>query len=78
MCGVGASARMLLRRPGSARMLGAWKPDDMVRALVQYCLENPETLLRGIHLFPFGGLRQSAQWIREHSGSFENNREAVP
>ena len=78
MCGVGASARMLLRRPGSARMLGAWKPDDMVRALVQYCLENPETLLRGIHLFPFGGLRQSAQWIRDHSGSCENNREAVP
>ncbi|SNC65897.1 methylenetetrahydrofolate reductase (NADPH) [Marinobacter sp. es.048] len=77
MCGVGASARMLLRRPGSARRLGAWKPDDMVRALAQYCLENPETLLRGIHLFPFGGLRQSAQWIQEHSGSFEDQREAV-
>jgi len=77
-CGVGASARLMLRRPGSARMLRAWKPDDMVRSLVQYCLANPETLLRGIHLFPFGGLRQSAQWIRDHSGSCENKREAVP
>ncbi|NMT64267.1 methylenetetrahydrofolate reductase [Marinobacter orientalis] len=73
-CGVGASARTMLRRPGSARLLRAWTPDGMVRALVQYCLDNPETLLRGIHLFPFGGLRQSAQWIQEHSGSVEDQR----
>ena len=73
-CGVGASARMMLRRPGSARLLRAWTPDGMVRALVQYCLDNPDTLLRGIHLFPFGGLRQSAQWIQEHSGSVEGQR----
>ncbi|MFL1484931.1 methylenetetrahydrofolate reductase [Marinobacter sp. LN3S78] len=73
-CGVGASARLMLRRPGSAKMLRAWTPDDMVRALVRYCLDNPDTLLRGIHLFPFGGLRQSAQWIKEHSGSIEDQR----
>ncbi|AXS82838.1 methylenetetrahydrofolate reductase [Marinobacter sp. Arc7-DN-1] len=73
-CGVGASARMMLRRPGSAKLLRAWTPDGMVRALVQYCLDNPDTLLRGIHLFPFGGLRQSAQWIQEHSGSVEGQR----
>ncbi|MDL0430444.1 methylenetetrahydrofolate reductase [Marinobacter sp. TBZ242] len=73
-CGVGASARVMLRRPGSARLLRAWTPDGMVKALVQYCLDNPDTLLRGIHLFPFGGLRQSAQWIQEHSGSVEDQR----
>ncbi|MCL7944183.1 methylenetetrahydrofolate reductase [Marinobacter sp. ATCH36] len=73
-CGVGASARAMLRRPGSARLLRAWTPDTMVRTLVQYCLDNPDTLLRGIHLFPFGGLRQSAQWIQEHSGSIEDQR----
>ena len=73
-CGVGASARLMLRRPGSAKLLRAWSPDGMVRALVQYCLDNPDTLLRGIHLFPFGGLRQSAQWIQEHSGSIEDQR----
>lgn len=73
-CGVGVSARQMLRRPGSARLLRAWTPDAMVRALVRYCLDNPDTLLRGIHLFPFGGLRQSAQWIQEHSGSGEDQR----
>tara|TARA_R110002074_G_scaffold99276_3_gene214489 strand:+ start:3488 stop:4417 length:930 start_codon:yes stop_codon:yes gene_type:complete len=73
-CGVGASARLMLRRPGSARLLRAWTPDAMVRALVRYCLDNPDTLLRGIHLFPFGGLRQSAQWIQEHNGSVEGQR----
>lgn len=73
-CGVGASARVMLRRPGTAKLLRAWTPDGMVRALVRYCLHNPDTLLRGIHLFPFGGLRQSAQWIQEHSGSVEDQR----
>lgn len=73
-CGVGASARAMLRRPGSARLLRAWTPEVMIRALVQYCMANPDTLLRGIHLFPFGGLRQSSQWIQEHTG-FENDRE---
>lgn len=51
-----------------------WTPDDLVRALVQYCLDNPDTLIRGIHLFPFGGLRQSAQWLQQHSGSLEDQR----
>lgn len=73
-CGVGASSRAMLRRPGSTRLLRAWTPDTMVRALVRYCLDNPDTLLRGIHLFPFGGLRQSAQWIQEHSGSAKDQR----
>ncbi|KPP98011.1 methylenetetrahydrofolate reductase [Marinobacter sp. HL-58] len=73
-CGVGASARLMLRRPGSARMLRAWTPEGMLQALVRYCLDNPETLLRGIHLFPFGGLRKSAQWIQEHSGSIEDQK----
>ncbi len=73
-CGVGASARLIVKRPGSARLLRAWTPDDMVQALVQYCLDNPDTLLRGIHLFPFGGLRRSAQWIQQHSGSVEDQR----
>ncbi|MDK9558362.1 methylenetetrahydrofolate reductase [Marinobacter sp. M216] len=73
-CGVGASSRMLLRRPGSARLLRAWSPDEMVQSLVRYCLDNPETLLKGIHLFPFGGLRQSAQWIQEHRRPLEDPR----
>lgn len=73
-CGVGASARSMLRRPGNARLLRAWTPDGMLQALVSYCLDNPETLLRGIHLFPFGGLRQSAQWIQQNSGPLEGQR----
>ncbi|WP_322001844.1 methylenetetrahydrofolate reductase [Marinobacter alexandrii] len=73
-CGIGASTAALLRQPGSARLLRAWRPDAMVRSLVQYCQENPETLLKGIHLFPFGGLQQSAQWIQHHGRSLEDHR----
>ncbi|WP_223795103.1 methylenetetrahydrofolate reductase [Marinobacter sp. F4216] len=73
-CGLGASSKLLLKRPGSARLLRAWTPDDMIRSLTEYCVDNPDTLLKGIHLFPFGGLRQSAQWIQEHSRSLEDQR----
>lgn len=73
-CGLGASARALLRQPGSTRLLRAWRPDAMVRSLVQYCRDHPETLLKGIHLFPFGGLHQSAQWIQDHGRSTEDHR----
>lgn len=73
-CGLSASTRQLLRRPGSARLLRSWTPDSMVRTLVQYCLDHPDTLLKGIHLFPFGGLRQSAQWIHEHSRPLDGRR----
>lgn len=76
-CGIGASTRALLRQPGSTRLLRAWRPDGMVRTLVQYCRDNPDTLLKGIHLFPFGGLQQSAQWIQEHSGSLAGQRRQV-
>lgn len=62
-CGVEASARVLVRRPGAARLLARWTPDGLVQDLANYRLTHPETLLRGIHLFSFGGLEQSAQWL---------------
>lgn len=64
-CGVEASARVLVRRPGAARLLARWTPDGLVRDLAHYRLTHPESLLRGIHLFSFGGIEQSAQWLRD-------------
>lgn len=64
-CGVDASTRILLRRPGTARLLGRWTPDGLVHDLARHRCENPDTLLRGLHLFTFGGAVQCARWLTE-------------
>jgi methylenetetrahydrofolate reductase (NADPH) len=64
-CGVEASARVLVRRPGAARLLARWTPDGLVQDLAHYRLTHPESLLHGVHLFSFGGIEQSAQWLRD-------------
>ncbi len=62
-CGVEASARVIARRPGAARLLARWTPDGLVQDLGYYRLNHPGSLLAGIHLFSFGGLAQTAHWL---------------
>lgn len=62
-CGVEASARVLVRRPGAARLLARWTPDGLVQDLAHHCLKHPGSMLAGIHLFSFGGLAQTAHWL---------------
>lgn len=63
-CGVGTSLRMARRRPGVARLLGNWSPDDFVRECAAYRSRTPATPLVGIHLFAFGGLAATLGWLR--------------
>ena len=64
-CGIGNSMRALrghISRFG--RLLTDNGPDDVVRGL----LAAPPAAtapIAGFHLFPFGGLRKSAAWLRE-------------
>lgn len=62
-CGVEASARVLTRRPGAARLLARWTPDGLVRDLGHYWLGHPGSLLDGIHIYSFGGLVQTSKWL---------------
>lgn len=64
-CGVDASTRVLARHPGAARLLGRWTPDGLVWDLAHYQLMHPGSLLKRIHVFSFGGVGQTAQWLRE-------------
>lgn len=64
-CGVEASARVLARRPGAARLLARWTPDGLVRDLARYRITHPDSLLEGIHLYTFGGVSRTSQWLRE-------------
>lgn len=63
-CGVGASARLLRRRPSAARLLRTWTPDGLVRALLQHPESGEGGRIAGFHLYPFGGLRASVEWLQ--------------
>ena len=63
-CGVGASLRTLRGRPGTARLMGRWSPDALARALARHLAQHEDTPLAGIHLFTFGGLSGTSEWLR--------------
>ncbi len=67
-CGVGASARVLARRPSVVRLLNNWTPDSMLRALARHRVDAIGSPLSGIHLFTFGGLPQTSRWLRDTAG----------
>lgn len=64
-CGVNASTRMLARNPGALKLLGRWSPATLVGDIDAYRAVVPQTLLTGVHVFTFGGLRRAIDWLGE-------------
>jgi methylenetetrahydrofolate reductase (NADPH) len=63
-CGVGNSMRSLRGQIGRfGRLLTETGPDDVVRGL-QSAPATATASIAGFHLFPFGGLRRAANWLR--------------
>lgn len=63
ICGVGASAKALITRGSSiARLLSETAPDPIIRDLAETAAYR-ELQPMGFHLFPFGGLDRTAQWM---------------
>lgn len=67
-CGVGASARALARRPELARLAGGWSPDAMLEDIAAHGGQAGAPL-SGVHVFCFGGLEATAQWLRERAAA---------
>ena len=64
-CGVGASLRTLRARPGTARAVARrWTPDGVVvdLAAARNC---PTPSITGVHLYPFGGLNATLDWLKD-------------
>ena len=71
-CGIGNSMRAVRSQIGRfGRLLAETGPDEVMRGL-QSAPEAATAAIAGLHLFPFGGLRKSAEWLcdfsREHAG----------
>lgn len=65
-CGVGASVRALKTMGLKAARLGdRAASDQQLRALAAYCVEHGKAAVRGVHLFSFGGFRESVEWMSE-------------
>lgn len=72
-CGVGPSMRYLTRQARNvARLLTVSAPDRLVTALATHRATNPDCGIHGVHLYPLGGLKKSADWARSViDGRFE-------
>jgi methylenetetrahydrofolate reductase (NADPH) len=65
-CGIGASLRALARgHTAIARITTEAGPDALVTALVAG--EHPRAPVAGLHIFTFGGVRRTAEWIRANA-----------
>ena len=75
MCGVGNSLNFLKKR-GSAITALATKhsPEDVVSP-IETAWRSGNTNITQLHVFPFGGLQASADWLHER-GSFASARSA--
>ena len=61
--GVVASARALKRKPGIARLAGRWSPTPIAMALARHLAARENTAAIDIHLFTFGGLTDTVEWL---------------
>jgi methylenetetrahydrofolate reductase (NADPH) len=65
-CGVGNSMRSLRGQIGRfGRLLTDTGPDDVMRGL-RSAPPAATASIAGFHLFPFGGLRKSGNWVRDY------------
>lgn len=65
-CGIGNSMRALRAQIGRfGRLLTDTGPDEVVRGL-RSAPAAATAPITGFHLFPFGGLRKAANWLREY------------
>jgi methylenetetrahydrofolate reductase (NADPH) len=72
-CGVGASLQAFSKRAASlTKLLTVNAPDDILVGLAAHKDKNPGSHLSGVHFFPFGGFKKTADWANKvAAGNFE-------
>lgn len=69
-CGVGPSLRVLQRRAMDlTKLMVPFEPTDVLNELAAYKAQNPDSLISQVHVFPLGGIKTSAEWCNQNSGS---------
>ena len=65
MCGVGNSISFLKKRAGAVMtMVSGFDPDEIVDPIERHALSKENSPISQIHVFPFGGVKKSAEWLK--------------
>lgn len=66
MCGVGNSIKFLKKRAGAiSTLMSGFDPDEIVDPIEKHALADQKCAIKQIHVFPFGGMKKSAEWLRQ-------------
>ena len=72
-CGVGPSLKVLQKRAMDiSRLFMPYEPTEFVSALSHYKMQNPNTLIEQLHVFPLGGIAAGADWMSRNTGGQRN------
>jgi methylenetetrahydrofolate reductase (NADPH) len=76
-CGIGPSMKFLTRQARNlAKLMTVSTPDRLVTDLAEYQASDPGCGIAGVHVYPLGGLRRSAEWsYAVTDGAFTMNRD---
>ena len=72
-CGAGPSLQAISKHATNlTKLLTVSAPDELLVGLADYRQQHPHTRLQGVHFFPFGGLKRTAEWLTKIAdGDFE-------
>ena len=69
---ISPSLEILRKKSGGLLKLATtrqWKPTEIAEELAAAIAADPNNLITGIHLFLFGGLERTAEWLVEMRGA---------
>lgn len=73
MCGVGNSISFLKKNALSVTAMAlGHNPEEIVGPIEKHFQANPAGAVQQIHIFPFGGLKKSSEWLVDR-GSWDKN-----
>ena len=65
-CGIGSSMKILTKRAKDiTKLLLPYEPTQVLRDLAEYKAKDPKFNIEQVHFFPFGGVKQTSDWVRE-------------
>jgi methylenetetrahydrofolate reductase (NADPH) len=69
-CGVGPSIAVLQKRAlDLTRLLVPYEPTEVLAQLAAYKETHPKSRIEQVHVFPLGGIKASAVWVKEHGAA---------
>ena len=65
-CGIGSSMKILTKRAKDiTKLLLPYEPTQVLKELAEYKAKDPKFNIEQVHFFPFGGVKQTSDWVRE-------------